>query len=374
MFARLVSILIGHNNRQLRLLLGDVGNYIGLKLHWNIVLIFQIIFTISSQLNYYYNYKRGNNPTFLRVFQMMSGSVTPVSVGLYRVSDVSKLTKLRILFKIIKFTSKYVQSTIAFSFVLSLFIINETWSIALSNGLFSSITITIWTYTSMNITSFQFLYFYILCIYLKIKLKNINETSNQIKGNKRFSNIQNILHSYDVVYREIDEYNTTYWSKFIFIVWSIFGAIIAQLLFISIFTEINMLLRLLLCYAACLILILFNFIFLISCSLNTEANESYKIFNSLIPVYSRSDAPNKMKNILKVIFKTWDMLLIIDKLYFNNCKLKNCRVSNAFRNIKFSLNNFFRGTLFKFLVIVLLLSSYYKNTICQLYMTILQYY
>ena len=303
LFARLVSILIGHNNRQLRLLLGDVGNYLGLTLHWNIVLIFQIIFTISSQLNYYYNYKRGNNPTFLRVFQMMSGSVTPVSVGLYRVSDVRKLVKLRILFKIIKFTSQYLQPTIAFLFVLILFIINEPWSIALTYGLLSAIIIAIWTLTSMNVTSYQFLYFYIICTYLKIKLKNINETSDQIKGNKRFSKIQNILNSYDVVYREINEFNTTYWSKFIFIVWSIFGAIIAQLIFISIFTEINMILRLLLCYAACLILILFNFIFLISCSLNTEANKSYKIFNSLIPIYSRSDASNKLKNILKVIFK-----------------------------------------------------------------------
>ena len=306
LFARLASILIGNNNKQLALLLGDVGNYIGLPVQWNIILIFAILITITSQLNYYYNYKRGNNSIFLRVFQMMSGSVTPVSLGLYRVSDVRKLTKLRILFKIIKFNCEYVLRTFSFLFVLSLFCINEHLPIALTYGLLSAIIISTWTYISSTITLYQFLYFYILCTYLKIKIKNINETSNRIKGNKRFSKVQNILHSYDVVYREINEYNTTYWSKFIFIVWSIFGAIIAQNMFMVIFMKINILIRLLLCYSTFLILILFNFIFLISCSLNTEANKSYKIFNSLILLYSRSEKSNRMsrlKNILKVIFK-----------------------------------------------------------------------
>ena len=46
--------------------------------------------TITSQLVYYYNYKRGIKPTFVRVFQMMSGLVTPSSVGLYRETDITR--------------------------------------------------------------------------------------------------------------------------------------------------------------------------------------------------------------------------------------------------------------------------------------------
>ena len=304
LFVRLASILTDHDNKQLTLLLGDVGEYIGLTIHWDIILIFGIIITILSQLNFYFNYKQGNEPTFLRVFQMMSGSVTPVSIGLYRVSDIRKLTRLRILFKLIKINSEYVSRVSGFLFVLIVYIMNEPWSISLTYGLLSATMLAIWIHSTSRIEMYQFVYFFILCSYLKIKLKNLNNTLNQIKTNKRFSNITKILCSYDFIYREIYEYNTTYWSKFFFIVWLLIGALIAQLLFICIFIEINMLLRLLLCYSVCFIFILFNFIFLIACSLNTEANKSYRLFNSLIPVYSRSDTHKRMarlRNVLKVI-------------------------------------------------------------------------
>ena len=115
----------------------------------------------------------------------MSDSVTPVSIGVNRVSDVRKLTKFRILFKLVKFNNKYVLTTFGFLFALILFIINEPWSIALTYGVLSAIIMaTIWVHHCSNISLYQFLYFYILCTYLKIKLKNINETSNRIKGNK----------------------------------------------------------------------------------------------------------------------------------------------------------------------------------------------
>ena len=288
LFVRLAAILTDHNNKQLTLLLGYIGEYMGLTIHLDIIIIFGIIITILSQLNYYYNYKRGNDPTFLRVFQMMSGSVTPVSIGLYRVSDIRKLISFRIWYKLIKFNSEYLPSIFGFLFVLVVFIMNEPWTIALTYGLLSATMLAIWNHSTTQIGVYQFLYFFILCTYLKIKLKNLNETLNQIKTNKQYTRITKILRSHNIVYLEIYEYNRTYWSKFFFIVWSLIGLLMAQLIFICIFTQINMLLRLLLWYPVCLIFIFYNFIFLIACSLNTEANKSYRIFNSLIPVYCRS--------------------------------------------------------------------------------------
>ena len=138
-FQRLASIWIGEDNRQALLIFGDVGGYMGLKTKINVLIINGISIVISSQLNYYYNYKRGNNPTFLRVFQMMSGSVTPASVGLYRESDVRKLTRFRIVFKLVKLNNEYIPWLFGSSFILGLFIVNEPWQIALTYGLANAI-------------------------------------------------------------------------------------------------------------------------------------------------------------------------------------------------------------------------------------------
>ena len=49
---------------------------------------------ISFQLIYYYNSRNGIKPTFLRVFQMMSGLVSPKSLGLIDEQQITKLLKM----------------------------------------------------------------------------------------------------------------------------------------------------------------------------------------------------------------------------------------------------------------------------------------
>ena len=46
---------------------------------------------ITSQLIYYYNYKNDIKPTFLKVFEMMSGLVSPKSIGLTNEKQIYKL-------------------------------------------------------------------------------------------------------------------------------------------------------------------------------------------------------------------------------------------------------------------------------------------
>ena len=59
----------------------------------DLAIILILILTLSSQLIYYYNHRNGIKPTFLRVFQMMSGLVTPKSIGLFEEKDIKKLIK-----------------------------------------------------------------------------------------------------------------------------------------------------------------------------------------------------------------------------------------------------------------------------------------
>src|ERR1700712_2335163 len=74
--------------------LGSVGHFIGVRRLFDLFFILNAVFNLSSQLLYYYNYRNGIKPTFLRVFQMMSGLVSPKSLGLTDEQQIRKLVKI----------------------------------------------------------------------------------------------------------------------------------------------------------------------------------------------------------------------------------------------------------------------------------------
>ena len=70
---------------------------------------------MTSQLIYYYNYKNDIKPTFLKVFQMMSGLVSPKSIGLTNEKQIYKLIKLsKRLFFICEFVVKIAVPLLCF--------------------------------------------------------------------------------------------------------------------------------------------------------------------------------------------------------------------------------------------------------------------
>ena len=110
MLANKLSCLFIDESDELKLkLLGEAGHYFGIK---NILCIMGCLVTIImlfSQWVYYNNYKHGIEPSFLKVFQMISGSVTPSSVGLNSDVDIMALMKtLKFTVKLFKFNNNYV--------------------------------------------------------------------------------------------------------------------------------------------------------------------------------------------------------------------------------------------------------------------------
>ena len=61
------------DDERLLLYLGDFGRYYSMKVMWNQICALTTCICISYQLNYYYGYRRGFRPTFLRVLQAISG-------------------------------------------------------------------------------------------------------------------------------------------------------------------------------------------------------------------------------------------------------------------------------------------------------------
>ena len=219
---------------------------------------------------------------------MMSGLVTPYSVGLIDERDIYKLLRYRLVFKVIGYQTKYIEPLIAFMAQFILVLFNENLINVITFGISLSIQNSIFIYFYNNFLIYQILCLHILCTYLELKLNNLNKRLIEMKKSKRFVRIREILYSFDVIYREINEYNTTFWSKFLFIFWSLFGSFFITVIYLSIYSNLNIILKIILFYCSIFLLFIFNYIISKVCSLNSEANKSYKIFHSFIIHYNQS--------------------------------------------------------------------------------------
>ena len=119
-----------------------------------------------------------------------------------------------------------------------------------------------------------------------------------------FSKISKLLNSFDALYREINEYNVTYWSKFLFIIWICFGTIIVLQIQFVIYKNVIFIIRFILIYCIIIFLILFLFTILTAASVNRMAHKSYKLFNSMIfRIHNGKRDRNILLQKLKVPFK-----------------------------------------------------------------------
>ena len=74
--------------------IGDFGYFIGAKYQSNVFLIIAANFYIFTQFINFFDYITGVKPLYLNPFKMMSGLVSPISVGLNSHNDVNKLLKI----------------------------------------------------------------------------------------------------------------------------------------------------------------------------------------------------------------------------------------------------------------------------------------
>ena len=264
------------------------GHLLSARRHCHLLVITSETLAISSQIIYYYNYRNGKKPTFLRVFQMMSGLVSPKSLGLTDETEILKLMKTaKTLFK---YTGLNLLSVFPFTLLTVLFCylcngwsIKDTLFYGLPNGLFVGFKFQL----AFNIFVYQYLYFYILCLYLKIKINSLNERLIEMKRRKRFIRIRETLQSFDSLYSEINEYNTTFWSKILFCFWFILGHSLVINLFVIIFGKVVLVLRLIFFYFFVVFTVSYLFIIFTASSVTYSVNKSYKTLNSMFISYSK---------------------------------------------------------------------------------------
>ena len=125
------------------------------------------------------------------------------------------------------------------------------------------------------------MYFYIICKFLKIRLKRINESVIRMNSGKQFIKLRSLLSTMNSLYIEINECNTSYWSKFLLNVWLTFGTSIVCLLHTTIFIKMQPTLIFTFLYCVLAFWSMFFFIIFTASSVHLEANNSNKYLNSL---------------------------------------------------------------------------------------------
>jgi hypothetical protein len=302
----ITSLVLPEEDERLLIIFGDFAHFLGIRIHLNIACGLYTLLSLTSQLMYYYNYKNGINPKFLKLFEMMSGLVSPKTIGLTNREVIYNLIKFsKSLFLLCAFNNEIIVPIFTFLLCFVPFIMNCSVMDSIIFGIPHSFHTSLSAYYMYNINTWQVLYFYLICRYIKIRIRELNEEIDvKIEKGLMFSNgfLTRIMRSLNHIYSEINEYNDTFWSKYIITVWFIYGSVISIALYFISFVEMEIVCEITLIYAVVISIMIFLFIINTASSVNYEANKSIKLLNHIMVSNSKPlIGINSVKGLLEIL-------------------------------------------------------------------------
>ena len=286
------------------LLTADSGHYINraIKEYINIMSILLSLIPLFSQMFYFYNYRIGVKPTFVHILQVLSGSITPSSVGL-NPTQIKRLLKIAKWLPKLRKNNKIMIPFSSFACVFGLHIYSLSFLSSIIRCIYPVIFQCLWTYYAVNILSIQIFLLFILCKYFLIKFEELTQLLTKEKR-MNSNRIRNILNESNTLFDLINEYNSTYWSKFLLDIWFLLGLFNVFLIYVLIFITIPIITRISLIYFFILYSNVFLFILTITSSVNLKANKFFKLFNSYKIKFTQTSKLDKRRmtiNQIKVI-------------------------------------------------------------------------
>jgi len=287
LFIRCITLsLLSDENKYMLMIFGDFSQFLNVRIHFNICSSLIALIAFVSQIIHYYNFKNDIKPSYLKPFEMMSGLCSPKSIGLTNQTQIHKIIKLsKNLFTLSDISCRIVLPFLGFTVPLITFSLNCSLRQFIIFGIPHSLLWSNCCYHIYNIIISQLIYFYIICFYLKLKIISTNKRIMRRLKNKRQIKrlkIVEVLKSFDSIYVEINEYNSNYWSKFLFVVWILLVIIISSALYLTIHMEVNLILRFIFINTSALFTSWLTTIINTASSVNLEAKKSYKLLNSCV--------------------------------------------------------------------------------------------
>ena len=122
-----LAFLKDDDNDGLFLLIGDLGHFMKVRYHMNICIILYALIGMSSQIINYWYYKNNVKPSYLKLFEMMSGLVSPQSIGL---TNKKHIYKIVMRMKFLLFGARIILiSTVRISIAVSMILLFQNESI-----------------------------------------------------------------------------------------------------------------------------------------------------------------------------------------------------------------------------------------------------
>jgi hypothetical protein len=276
----ITTILMKEDKYRL-LLIGDFTYFLNDRYFMYSASILWGSLALFTQSLHYWKYFKKESPSYLKPFEMISGLVSPKSIGLINREDINQmLNKSKLMFEtsrlLIIFTSFAAFCTSGIPLI-----INSSFELNLIE-IFWSLLFTAYNYFATNIHFSQMTYFYIICLYLKLKLRNANNSITKIFEKKyKASNhrMKNILISLNSIISEINTYNNDFWSKYLMIVLISVMLVLNIILFEAIFGKMRLFFKIIRFYGSSILFLLLTILINIASSVSFEANKSYKLLN-----------------------------------------------------------------------------------------------
>jgi hypothetical protein len=89
----LVSFFLRESDEDLVIIIGDFSHFIKAKIQYNFCSIVFFLLPLISQIIHYSNYKKGINASYLKPFEMISGLISPKSIGLTNEEEIHEFVK-----------------------------------------------------------------------------------------------------------------------------------------------------------------------------------------------------------------------------------------------------------------------------------------
>jgi hypothetical protein len=286
----IISLQLSEENEHIFLLIGDISYFLRARIHLNTVASLITSIAVFSQLVQYYNYKNDIKPSYLKPYEMLSGLRSPKSIGLTDKQEIYKFAKLsKLLFIGSEFSAKIAMPFLCFILSFLSFYLKCSLKELILYALPHCLIFAFFAYSVYSIIFWQIIYYYLLCQYLKCKLKTANNSLRKLSDRTviTYEKVLQTLENLDSIYEEIDDYNSNYWSKFLFIIWITFAAIINTGIYFIFFIEMNLILNIIFIYFTIQFILILLLIINTTASVNSEANKSYSILNSCMTCLNR---------------------------------------------------------------------------------------
>jgi hypothetical protein len=286
----IISLQLSEENEDIFLLIGDFSYFLRARIHFNTAASLITSIAVFSQLVQYYNYKNDIKPSYLKLFEMLSGLRSPKSIGLTDKEEIFKFAKLsKLLFTGSEFFAKIAMPFLCFILSFLSFCLRFSVKELILHALPHCLIFAFSAYSVYSIIFWQIIYYYLICQYLKCKLKTANNSLRKLSDRRVITckKVQHIIEILNSIYAEIDDYNSNYWSKFLFIIWITFAAIINTGIYFILFIEMNSILKIIFIYFTIQFILIMVLIINTTASVNLEANKSYSLLNSCMTCLNR---------------------------------------------------------------------------------------